>query len=102
MLIKNLKEGDSLIGLNDSRLMRGGFVVLKTGEEVGKHTTKHKEEVIVILEGTAKLVCENEEKIVRERCLVHIPENSEHNVINVGNKPLKYVYITASLDTASK
>jgi len=102
MLIKKLEKAGSLIDLTDAKIVKAGFVVLKEGEGVGEHVAKQKEEIIVILEGAAKVVCENEEEVVREQSVVYLPKNSKHNVINVGENLLKYVYITALLNAPNK
>jgi len=102
MLIKKLEKAGSLIDLTNAKIVKAGFVVLKEGEEVGEHVAKQKEEIIVILEGRARVVCENEEKLVRERSVIYIPENSKHNVINAGENFLKYVYITALFNVLNK
>lgn len=95
MLVKKLDKVGRLLDLSETNRLKSGFVVLQSGEEVGEHITENKEEAIVILAGRAKLVCEDEEKIVKAESLVYIPESAMHNVINVGKKPLKYIYVTA-------
>ena len=78
------------------RGLRSGLVVLKPKESVGLHSTKNKEEVIIILKGKAKVFCEKKTKIVKENNFIYIPQKTEHNVENIGNILLKYVYVTCS------
>jgi quercetin dioxygenase-like cupin family protein len=94
MIIKNLSLQGKLLTLDETKKMKAGLVVLKTNEEVGKHNTENKEEVIIILEGKATVCCEGEEqKNVPADNLIYIPPHKEHNVINKEAENLKYVYL---------
>jgi quercetin dioxygenase-like cupin family protein len=99
MIIKNLSLQGKLLTLDETKKMKAGLVVLKTNEEVGKHSTENKEEVIVILEGKATVFCEGEEqKNVPAGNLIYIPPRKEHNIINKEAENLKYVYLVNLLE----
>jgi len=77
--------------------LRSGLVTLPPGEEVGEHKTEKKEEVIIILKGSAT-ICHHKNKSVRvaQHTFVYIPPETLHNVKNCGKKYLQYVYVTGS------
>ncbi|MCX6777968.1 MAG: cupin domain-containing protein [Candidatus Micrarchaeota archaeon] len=80
---------------SESLHFKSGCVELAPGQSIGEHSTKSGEEIIVILEGKAKVVCNGEESTAEARSLVLIPPNSKHNVTNIGDSVLKYVYIVS-------
>lgn len=98
MYTKTITAMESLIKPPISNRLKAGCVVLKTGKDVGKHSTNNKEEVLVILQGKAKVVCENETINVEKGTLVFIPKNKKHNVINKSKEVLKYIYIVTPID----
>jgi len=75
--------------------LKAGLVTLKPQESVGEHTTKEKEEAVIILKGKAEIVCGCQTKfIVKRNSLVYIPRQTFHNVKNIGRGLLRYIYIT--------
>lgn len=84
-------------GIQSVRL-RAGLVRLRPGEAIGAHTTQGKEEAIVILEGSAKVVCEGSRpRTASQGTFVYIPPRTSHDVKNAGRRTLKYVYIVSRL-----
>jgi quercetin dioxygenase-like cupin family protein len=76
--------------------MRSGLVRLKSGEIIGEHSTRDKEEVLIILKGRAKIFLEKHPALtVRAGSLIYIPPHTIHNVTNAGRQLLEYVYIVA-------
>ena len=95
MLIKKIGEAGRLVGRDDGHQFRSGCVVLKPGEEVGEHSTEKGEELIIILEGTARVIAADEAEDVDAPSLVVIPPHTIHNVKNESYKMLRYVYNVA-------
>ncbi len=87
--------------LGDSSRMKGlrsGLVTLKPRESIGEHKTENKEEVIIILEGSAVIYHGKNKRIkAPPNTFVYIPPETVHNVKNSGSKTLRYIYVTASL-----
>jgi mannose-6-phosphate isomerase-like protein (cupin superfamily) len=81
--------------------LRSGSVVLAPGEEVGEHKTEGREEAIIVLSGTATIVCEGLEATVSAKMLAYIPPESVHNVFNRGTEPLEYVYLVTPISDAT-
>lgn len=81
-----------------SIILHSGFVNLKPGESVGMHNTKDYEEMIVVLEGEGKVLIGNpaEEYAIGVGKIAYYPPDTEHNIINTGTVPLKYIYIVAN------
>ena len=78
---------------DDSKYLRGRVEIKKPGEETGAHVTEGKEEVIIVLEGTATVYYGKARLRVREGYSLFIAENVLHNVRNEGRKRLRYVYV---------
>jgi mannose-1-phosphate guanylyltransferase len=80
-----------------SSLLKSGRVILQPGEEVGRHVTTKKEEVIIVLRGSAT-VHAGEETITLHPGATHfIPEGVNHNVVNTGKDVLEYLYVVGLL-----
>jgi oxalate decarboxylase/phosphoglucose isomerase-like protein (cupin superfamily) len=87
----------------ESSVMRSGKVCLQQGEEMGWHETAGKEEVIVLVAGTATLMMRemqgNEQRITIAAGGAHfIREGVWHSVRNDGADQLIYFYIVAGLE----
>ncbi len=97
--------------LKTGRIAKGekissGCVCLAPGEEIGSHSTQCGEEVIIILEGEATLEfsgmddsnkdndlkCNHNKKIKKDEC-VFVPQNTIHNVKNLSDTNLRYIYV---------
>jgi quercetin dioxygenase-like cupin family protein len=101
LLITKINGRHSLIKPPLSVSLRSGSVSLEPGEEVGEHKTEGREEAIIILHGTATVVCEGEAYEAKEKQFVYIPPESVHNIINNSKKLLEYVYIVTPVGNAS-
>ena len=85
-----------LSGEPQTRGMRSGLVQLNPGQEIGAHSTEHKEEALVLLSGKAEISCaESESLTIDAPSLVYIPVHTVHNVKNSGKEILRYVYVVA-------
>ena len=85
-----------LTGIPATAGMKSGHMTLKPGESVGEHKTEAKEEAIIILEGKAEVYCEGKILFtVQEHNLIYIPPETNHDIKNSGDKPLRYVYVLA-------
>ena len=74
--------------------MKSGYVVLKPGESVGEHKTESREEGIIILEGSAEIIVEGERMFTaRKENLIYIPPETSHDIKNISDEPLRYVYV---------
>lgn len=83
-------------GPPETATMRSGLVTLAPGHAVGRHSTGDREEALVVLEGAGRLTVTGHEAIdLLPGCLAYCPPQREHDVLNVGAVPLRYVYITA-------
>ncbi len=77
--------------------MRSGVVVLPPGASVGRHSTGSREEVIVVLEGRGEVrVAGAAVLAVCPGTGAYVPPGRDHDVANVGDGPLRYVYVVAS------
>lgn len=95
-----LKEGDRyqrlVNGVTDSSGIKSGFVTLKPAESVGEHVTEAKEEVIILLSGKAKVSYGDGQSMTAEApSAVYMPPETKHDVVNIGNDVLRYVFVTS-------
>ena len=80
--------------------MRSGVVVLAPGEAVGRHTTGRREEFIVVFEGRGELRVEPDGALsIGAGMAAYVPPAREHDVVNVGDHPLRYVYVVAAAES---
>jgi quercetin dioxygenase-like cupin family protein len=91
-------EYNSIIKPPKSQRIKAGKVKLLPGEEIGEHSTDSKEELIVVLAGSATIIANGEETIVPEKEHHFIPEGTVHNVRNDREQTLEYIYIVSLLD----
>jgi quercetin dioxygenase-like cupin family protein len=76
--------------------MKSGYVTLKPGESVGEHKTEAKEESIIIFEGRAEVIVEGKLMFTAgKESLVYIPPETNHDIRNSSDGPLRYVYVVA-------
>lgn len=79
--------------------MQSGFINLQAGQNVGSHTTGNYEELLVILDGFGEIELDGHERQkIQKNCVAYIPPATEHNVFNLGNTPLRYIYIVSRVE----
>lgn len=83
--------------------MRSGVVSLEPGRAVGRHNTRAWEELIVVLEGSGELVVEGGDTLpLAAGSGAYVPPEQDHDVVNTGTGPLRYVYVVAPASDAEK
>lgn len=76
--------------------MRSGVVVLHPGASVGRHSTGAGEEIIVLLEGRGEVrVAGVPPLAVEAGTAAYVPPRRSHDVVNTGERQLRYVYVVA-------
>lgn len=76
--------------------MRSGKVYLAPGQACGQHSTKDREELLVLLSGSGEvLIGRNERFRIARGKVCYIPPQTPHDVRNTGDEPLIYVYCVA-------
>jgi mannose-6-phosphate isomerase-like protein (cupin superfamily) len=85
-----------LSGPPETVTMKSGYVVLEPGRSVGRHSTEHHEEMLVVIEGKGEMVFHDGSKLrIEGGTALYCPPTTEHDVINTGTENLRYVYIVA-------
>jgi len=78
--------------------LRSGLVTLPPGESVGEHSTEDHEELVIALSGKGEIEAEGLGRAnFGEGQVAYNPPNTKHNVINTGNRPLKYIYVVTKV-----
>ena len=76
--------------------MRFGSVVLLPSKDVGKHSTGNNEEALVVLAGSGEMRMSSGVILkLKPYVVAYCPPETEHNVVNTGSDPLRYVYVVA-------
>jgi mannose-6-phosphate isomerase-like protein (cupin superfamily) len=79
--------------------MHSGLVVLSPGTSVGIHNTENYEEVLVVFEGEGEMVATGGPILsLKAGTVAYCPPRTEHNVFNVGESPLRYLYVVANAE----
>ena len=85
-----------LTGAPETVTMRSGLVILAPGKDVGKHSTKDNEELVIVLEGRGEMRITGGETIpVSAGQAVYCPPRREHDMVNTGTSVLRYIYVVA-------
>ncbi|MFC1721776.1 cupin domain-containing protein [Patescibacteria group bacterium] len=95
MIVRKLNEAGRVLPKEKTQRMKSGYVILSPEEEIGEHITEQREELIIFLEGKAKVISAGKEVEVKAPVAVYIEPEDKHNVINIGKEKLKYVYVVA-------
>ena len=76
--------------------MESGLVVLAPAKSVGKHSTKSYEEAVIVLAGTGEMRVANGQTLkLKPNVVAYCPPLTEHDVVNTGLIPLRYLYVVA-------
>jgi len=88
-----------LTGPPETVTMKSGYVVLEPNHSVGKHSTEHHEEILIVLEGQGEMLFHDGSKLeLKARTALYCPPQTEHDVRNTGNSTLRYVYVVANAE----
>jgi quercetin dioxygenase-like cupin family protein len=78
--------------------MKSGRVILNPGESVGTHSTDKREEAIIVLKGKAEIRCFGKDVMVAEEgSLVYVSPETKHDVKNIGEDVLMYIYVVSPI-----
>lgn len=85
-----------LSGPPETVTMKSGYVVLEPGRSVGRHSTEHHEEMLVVLEGQGEMVFHDGSTLkIEGGNALYCPPETQHDVRNTGGENLRYVYVVA-------
>jgi len=87
-----MKQSDVILP-PESRRTKSRRILLSPGEEIGEHVTENREEIIVVLKGTATVVVDGKPFLVNEKGHHYIGEGIRHNVMNRSSDDIEYIYI---------
>lgn len=75
--------------------MRSGRVVLAVGKAMHRHSTKGNEEILVFLQGKARVILGHEPLTLEAGQVLYVPPRTEHEVHNDGPGELRYIFTVA-------
>ena len=82
-----------------ARGLRAGAVTLTSGAVMDWHSTRDREELLILLAGRVSVECATSRRKTRRvlltagECLL-LPHNTRHCVVNHGASPARYLYVT--------
>jgi len=82
-----------LVPGKDTINIKSGCVTLGASSSVGEHNTDEREEVLFILAGEAEILCDGRSIKAGEGEMFYIPPRTRHDVKNVGNGLLRYIFL---------
>ncbi|MDI6704072.1 MAG: cupin domain-containing protein [bacterium] len=82
--------------------MEWGIIVLKPGDTLGAHYHEQIEEVFYFVEGTPKMIIDEETCRVTEGDAFRIEAKERHNIINDTPNPIKTIFIKAPYNPKDK
>lgn len=83
-------------GPPETLTMRSGLVTLAPKKSVGKHSTEDYEELVIILDGQAEMQITGGSTLqLAKGFAAYCPPHTEHDVLNIGNDTLRYIYVVA-------
>lgn len=88
-------EQQLLAGPPQTAGMRSGRVVLAPGAHMHRHSTAQNEELLVFLQGKARVVIRTEVVATEAGQVLYIPPQTDHEVHNDGPEELRYIYTVA-------
>jgi quercetin dioxygenase-like cupin family protein len=81
-------------GEKDTVVFHSGVVTLAPKQTVGSHNTESYEEMIIVLQGRGRLELADRRRFdIAYGKIAFCPPFTEHNVVNTGDKDLKYIYV---------
>ncbi len=85
-----------ILNKSHASTLHSGLVTLEAGKDVGSHNTETYEELIIILDGEGELEIGSTDryKIAAGQAAFN-PPKTQHNMINTGKTPLRYIYVVA-------
>lgn len=76
--------------------MHSGLVVLSPSKSVGKHSTENYEEAVIVLSGSGEMRITGGDTLrLKLNSVAYCPPHTEHDVVNTGLQPLRYLYLVA-------
>lgn len=96
--INDSKEYQRVLdGTSQTHGMKVGKVYLEPGGSCGEHTTGGREEALVFLSGTGRMLIGKEENAydVGAGRVSYIPPETVHDIENTGDEPLIYIFCVA-------
>jgi mannose-6-phosphate isomerase-like protein (cupin superfamily) len=79
--------------------MKAGRVYLAPGESCGQHSTNQREEMLIFLSGSGKVIIEGSDAFdVGLGKVAYIPPQTNHDIQNTGAEPLIYIYCVATAE----
>jgi quercetin dioxygenase-like cupin family protein len=95
----SMNQRNSILTAENAKKLKSGLIFLKTGEDVGEHNTRKKEEIIIVMEGKATVEIDGQVfSEVSSGSVAYIPSQTLHNVRNRSDSELRYIYVVSQVE----
>ncbi|HAC65091.1 MAG TPA: mannose-6-phosphate isomerase [Cyanothece sp. UBA12306] len=79
--------------LEEGARYRINRIVVKPGEHISTQMHYHRSEHWIVVSGTAKVICDGQEKLLKQKESTYVPMNTRHRVENPGVIPLVMIEV---------
>jgi mannose-6-phosphate isomerase-like protein (cupin superfamily) len=79
--------------LEEGSRYRINRIVVKPGHHISTQMHYHRSEHWIVVSGTAKVICNGEEKLLKQKESTYVPMNTPHRVENPGVIPLVMIEV---------
>jgi mannose-6-phosphate isomerase len=79
--------------LEEGNRYRINRIVVHPGEHISTQMHYHRSEHWIVVSGTAKVICDGEEKLLQQKQSTYVPMNTRHRLENPGVIPLVMIEV---------
>lgn len=79
--------------LEEGNCYRINRIVVKPGQHISTQMHYHRSEHWIVVSGTAKVICNDEAKLLKQKESTYVPMNTRHRVENPGVIPLVMIEV---------
>ena len=79
--------------LEESSRYRINRIVVHPGEHISTQMHYHRSEHWIVVSGTAKVICDGQEKLLQQKQSTYVPMNTRHRLENPGVIPLVMIEV---------
>lgn len=79
--------------LEEGNCYRINRIIIKPGQHISTQMHYHRSEHWIVVSGTAKVICNDEVKLLKQKESTYVPMNTRHRVENPGVIPLVMIEV---------
>lgn len=91
--VTEIRPWGTVTALEDAKRYRINRIEIKPGAHISTQMHYHRSEHWIVVSGTAKVICNGEEKMVMQKQSTYVPMGTPHRVENPGVIPLVMIEV---------